>query len=245
MKNAYISALFFSLCFSNLSSANDFNKGIYELNRGEFHAAIAEFAPLVEDNYAPAQYQMAKLLLDGNGTQKDTTKAVELLYKASKQNYQDAQFALSVLYSEGKVVNQNLTMAFELMQKAALKEMPSAQFNLGVMYAQGSGVKQDNYQATRWYKKAADQNYALAQFNLALMYFEGKGVEKSDYWSYVWNSVAAQGGYKNALKSRDMDERNLSAEQIKVGREEAYTIYAKLVRKQDMEAKIAAEALTF
>lgn len=245
MKKTILLSLILMMSFTFQSVANDFNKGMYELNRGEFHEAITQFQPLVDDNYAPAQYQMAKIYLYGYGTNKNDQKALELMTKAAEQNYPDALFALSVIYTEGALVAKDTDKAFELMEKAAMKELPSAQFNLGVMYAQGQGIKKDDYQATRWYKKAADQNFALAQFNLALMYYEGKGVEKSDYLSYVWNSVAAKGGYKNAEKSRDMDERHLSSEEIKSGREEANLIYNKLVRKQDLEAKIAAEKSTF
>ena len=245
MKKTILSSLILMVTFVFPCLANDFNKGMYELNRGEFHEAITQFQPLVDDNYAPALYQMAKIYLYGHGTSTNKSKAVELMTKAAEQNYPDAQFALSVMYTDGELVKKDLKLAFELMEKAAMKELPSAQFNLGVMYAQGQGTKVDNYQAARWYKKAANENFALAQFNLALMYYEGKGVEKSNYLSYVWNAVAAKGGYKNAEKSRDMDERNLSLEEIKTGREEAETIYNKLVRKQDMEAKRAAEALHF
>lgn len=245
MKKSILLSLILIITTAFQSVANDFNRGMYELNRGEFHEAINQFQPLVDDNYAPAQYQMAKIYLYGYGTVKNNDKALELMKKAAGQNYPDALFALSVIYTEGVLVEKDLNKAFELMEKAAMKELPSAQFNLGVMYAQGEGTKQDYYQATRWYKKSADQNFALAQFNLALMYFEGKGVEKSNYLSYVWNSVAAKGGYKNAEKSRDIDERNLSVEEIKSAREEANLIYNKLVRKQDLEAKIAAEKLTF
>lgn len=245
MKKSILSALLITFSFSFSAFTNDFNKGMYELNRGEFHAAIEQFKPLVDDNYAPAQYQMAKILLNGQGTAKNQQQALVLMTKAAEQNYSDAHFALSVIYSDGKIVPKDLIQAFKLMKKAALKELASAQFNLGVMYAQGLGTKKDNYQATRWYQKSANQNYALAQFNLALMYFEGKGVEQSHYWSYVWNSISSKGGYKDAEKSKAMDARNLNADELKAGRTEAQAIYTKLVRKQDKEAKAAAEALTF
>lgn len=245
MKIHQLTALIMSLAFISPSFANDYNLGVYQLNRGEFKAAIAEFQPLVDDNYAPAQYQLAQIYLNGHGTNKNPEKAVELLTLAAKQNYADALFSLSVIYSEGKVAKQDLTQAFELMRKAALKELPSAQFNLAVMYAEGQGTKKDEYQASRWYKKAANQNYALAQFNLALMYYEGKGLEQSNYWSYVWNTIAAKGGYKDAQKSRDLDARKLSVEQLKIAQEEANTIRQKLIRKQDLEAKQAAEAVRF
>lgn len=243
MKKSLLSALL--ICTACFASAADFSKAMYDLNRGEFKEAIAELEPLVAEGYAPAQYQMATIHLNGWGTNKSAQKAFELFKAAADQNYPDAQFSLSTMYSEGKIAKKDLKMAFKLMQKAAEKNLASAQFNLGVMYAKGQGIRKDNLKAARWYQRAADQNYALAQYNLALMYYEGKGVEKSNYQSYIWNTVASYSGYQNAIKSRDMDERNLTVEQIKQGRAEAEKKYLKLVRKQEEKAKRDAERLNF
>ena len=62
--------------FSVLSQGNDLEQGIYELNRGEFKAAIEQFRPLVTEGYAPAQYQMALVYLNGYSVPKDSMKAV-------------------------------------------------------------------------------------------------------------------------------------------------------------------------
>ena len=126
--------------FSALSQGNDLEQGIYELNRGEFQAAIEQFRPLVAEGYSPAQYQMALMYQHGYSVPKDGMKALELFQLAAAQNYPDAQFELALMYTEGKFVKQDLKKAFELTNKAAKKGLPSAQFNLGVMYANGKGV---------------------------------------------------------------------------------------------------------
>ena len=176
-----IISLFFLLLvsFSALSQGNDLERGIYELNRGEFHAAIEQFRPLVAEGYAPAQYQMGIVYQKGYGVPKDGMKALELFELATKQNYSDAQFELALIYSEGKLVKQDLKKAHALTFKAAKKGLASAQYNLAVMHANGTGVKQDYFKASRWYKNAADQNYVLAQYNLALLYSEGKVLKKT------------------------------------------------------------------
>lgn len=222
-----------------LSQGNDLEKGIYEFNRGEFKAAIEQFRPLVSEGYAPAQYQMALVYQHGYSVQKDAMKALELFQLSAAQNYPDAQFELALIYTEGKLVKKDLKKAFDLTYKAAQKELASAQFNLAVMYANGSGVKQDYFKASRWYQTAANQNYALAQFNLALLYSEGKGVEKSVEMSYVWNIIASWNGYPDAEKSRQMDERDLSAMKVEINREKAKTIYQKIIEQQETKAKMA------
>ena len=223
--------------FSALSYNGDLELGIFQLNRGAFQQAIDEFTPLLAEKYAPAQYQMALIHLNGWGVKKDKQKAFELLNVAAEQHYPDALFSLAVIYDEGLITTKDSKKAFKLMEKAANKKLASAQFNLGVMYAQGSGTAINSTKAARWYEKAAKQNYALAQFNLALMYFEGKGVKKSVEMSYIWNTIAAKSGYGPARKSRDMDENKLSIEQIKSGRERAELLYDQIMIQIDLRTK--------
>jgi len=223
----------------------DLELGIFQLNRGEFSAAIKEFEPLLEEKYAPAQYQMAMIYLNGWGKKKDPQKAFELLTLAAAQLNSDALFSLSLMYTEGEFVKKDLKTAFELMQKAANKELASAQFNLAIMYSEGYGVPKNFEKAILWYEKAARQNYVLAQFNLALMYFEGKGVKKSIKMSYIWNYVAARSGYVPAQKSRDMDEYKLNASDIKSAREEAEMIRSKIMTQVELNNKKGAESRSF
>ena len=236
-----IKSLFFLLLasFSALSQGNDLERGIYELNRGEFHAAIDQFRPLVAEGYAPAQYQMGVVYKHGYGVPKDGMKAMALFELAANQNDSDAQFELALIYSEGKLIKQDLKKAYELTFKAAKKGLASAQFNLAVMTANGTGVNQDDFKASRWYQKAADQNYALAQYNLALLYSEGKGVEKSTEMSLVWNTIAAWNGYANANKSRLLDERALSKVKIESALEKANSIYTRILNQEKLKAKVA------
>jgi len=233
----------FYAVFSFAIVADEYDDAIYQLNRGEFKAAIKLLVPLIDEGYAPAEYQLALIYLKGLGTPKNPNKAVELFTKAAEKNYPDAQFELANLYYEGKMVKKDLKKSFELTEKAAKKGLASAQYNLGVKYYNGDGVRQDYYQASKWYQKAADQNYGLAQYNLALMYYEGKGVPKSTLMSYVWNIIAARNGYPDAAKSRDMDEHKLSVEDIAIGREKANNIHEKIIRQMELKAKIANQKL--
>ncbi|MDG1752909.1 MAG: tetratricopeptide repeat protein [Thalassotalea sp.] len=245
MKTFQTIALLVALSASFLAKSfdGDLELGIFELNRGEFKAAMAEFEPLLAEEYSPAQYQMALIHQNGWGVKKDPQKAFEFMSLAAAQNYPDALFNLSVMYSEGEIVKKDLKAAFALMEKAADKELPSAQFNLGVMYAEGIGVDRNIAKAARFYEMAARQNYTLAQFNLALMYFEGKGVKKSTQMSYVWNYIAARSGYTPAIKSRDMDEHKLSVEDIQKGRDHANSLYAQIIEQIDLKSKKRAQQL--
>ncbi|MFB0999304.1 MAG: tetratricopeptide repeat protein, partial [Colwellia sp.] len=100
--------LFLLTSFSSFAFRGDLDQGIYELNRGNFKAAINEFEPLLAQEYSPAQYQMAVIYLNGYGVQKNPDKALELFSLAASQNHPDALFSLSLLYSEGEIVEQDL-----------------------------------------------------------------------------------------------------------------------------------------
>ena len=107
-KMFFFIVLAFAMSFSSYSEASNLKKGIYELNRGEFQAAKALLMPLVEQQYAPAQYYMATMYKNGHGVPKDTMKALALFQKSAERNYPDAQFELALLYTEGKVVKKDL-----------------------------------------------------------------------------------------------------------------------------------------
>ena len=229
-------ALVISLSSVAANSA-DLKVGIFELNRGQFKTAMAEFEPLLAEGYAPAQYQVALMHKNGWGMRKNLKKAYDLFSLAAAQNYPDAQFELALMYTEGEPVKKDSKKAFELTKKAAKKGLASAQFNLGVMYAEGIGTYRDSTKAVRAYEKAAKQNYALAQFNLALMHYEGKGTEKSLEQSYIWNIIASRNGYEPAEKSRILDERNMGTEAIQKAREKADSLYQNLIAQAELRAK--------
>lgn len=235
----------FSITISNTALANDYNLGMYELNRGQFKQAIAQFEPLAEDGFSPAQYQLAMMYKNAQGVVKNEKKAFELLTLAANQNDSDAQFDLSVMYSEGKIVKKDLAQAFLLMEKSAKKGLASAEFNLAVMYYDGNGVIKDKNTASKWYKKSANQNYALAQFNLALMYYNGEGLEKSLEKSYIWNSLAAYNGYGDAMKSRDMDIHKMSKIQLNQAKEKADLLYQKIIEQNELKAKLAKQKYSY
>ncbi|QOL26605.1 sel1 repeat family protein [Thalassotalea sp. LPB0316] len=238
MKTLIKSLLLLAMVTSPLHAA-DYEAGVSKLNKGQFHQAIAEFEPLVAEGYAPAQHQMGEIYLNGWGVPKDAGKAFELFTLAAEQNYPDSLFQLSLMYSEGKMTQKDLTTAFKLMERAANKGLVAAKFNLGVMYANGEGVRKNEAKAVWWYEQAANENYVLAQFNLALMYYEGKGVPRDVKMSYFWNLMAAHSGYKDAITSAEMDQRQLNESQIKQVREDVERKRRQIKHQQELKAQRA------
>jgi TPR repeat protein len=96
-----------------------------------------------------------------------------------------------------------------------------AQVLLGMMYSNGTGVPQDDKEAVKWYRLSAEQEYELAQFNLGLMYAQGTGVPQDDVSAHMWLNLCGSNGYKDAVKNRDIIEKDMSPSQIEKAQEMA------------------------
>jgi len=104
--------------------------------------------------------------------------------------------------------------AVKEFQLSAERGDVKARYNLGVMYQLGLGVPQDDQEAIRWYRLAAEQGDASAQFKLGVMYDKGKGVLKDYVLAHMWMNLAAAKGVKEAVKLRDLLEKNMTTDQI-------------------------------
>ena len=60
----------------------------------------------------------------------------------------------------------------------------------------------------------AEQGYPLAQATLGLMYAEGQGVPKDYVLAHMWMNLAAAKGVQEAVKGRDLLEKNMTPAQI-------------------------------
>ncbi|MBE0371048.1 MULTISPECIES: tetratricopeptide repeat protein [Pseudoalteromonas] len=229
MWHAKIKSVMFVALFSwTHTSIAGLEEGIEAANSGQFDIALKEFRYLTDMNYAPGIYELAKMYQGGFGVNKDLRKAASLFNDAIELGSADAMFALAVMYDDGKGVKQDKHKAITLFTQAANKNLSAAQFNLGVMYANGDGVVQSYYTAMDWYERAASNNYTLAQFNLALLYYQGLGTDKNIERSYIWNLIAEYNGSRDASKSRDLDEQQMSPSQIEKATEIADDIYQRI-----------------
>ena len=210
--------------------------GIFAKNEGRYDIALKSFQPLVDLGYGAAQFQLGEMYEFGLGLKKDPKMAADLFLKSANQGYAEAQFKVYRLYLEGNIFSKNQKEAVKWLKKSANLGLAAAEFNLAVMYHNGEVVLLDYKKAYYWYKQAAFQNYILAQFNLALMYYEGYGVKKSNSMSYVWNTIAGQNGYKKAFKSREVDQRNLLGEEIKLARMKVKEVLRKIELKRPYTA---------
>ena len=68
--------------------------------------------------------------------------------------------------------------------------------------------------ALKEFRPLVDQGDPLAQATLGLMYAEGQGVPKDYVLAHMWMNLAAAKGVQEAVKGRDLLEKNMTPAQI-------------------------------
>ena len=147
------------LSFSLIGSSNaDFSDGLDAYNAGDHQTALQEWLALAEQGDARAQYNVAWMHANGQGTAQDFQEAANWYEKSADQGYVDAQFNLGNLYLRGSGVTQNDYLAFSWFIKAAEQGDAAAQYNLGRMYLEGKGSDKNILEARFWMKLAIEND---------------------------------------------------------------------------------------
>jgi uncharacterized caspase-like protein len=124
------------------------------------------FLQAAQQDYAPAQYQVAQMFAQGIGTARDCEQASLWAHKAAEAGSIDA----AVLFAELNMANCNGTKNSEIAAQwfriAADKGLANAQFSLGLLYMTGDGVAKDVTEARKWLTSSASNGNATAQFYL-------------------------------------------------------------------------------
>ncbi len=94
------------------------NEGVAAVTVGDYPRAISEFEPLAESGNAAAQYQLAKLYLEGHGPADGVSRGVELMTKSATGNHPEAQAQLGLMYAMGLGVPVDNAKAYDWLTKA-------------------------------------------------------------------------------------------------------------------------------
>jgi uncharacterized protein len=175
---------------------------------GDLARALALFRKGAERNQRVAQFNLAVMLLDGEGGQPDPKSGLQWLQKSAGGGFARAQYALGLLHERGELVPRSLTDATTWYRKAAEQGYRDAQVSLATQYFLGRGAPRDFAEAARWYERAAEQGDEGAAYIVASQYENGDGVEADTLRAFYWYSIAAGGGDAVAvLKAREMREK--------------------------------------
>lgn len=200
-----------------------------EQKKEPVRTAFQEISSKAEAGDATFQFILAGKYSDGEGVDKNPTKAVEWYRKAAAQNHARAQSALGSAYQIGRGVEKDYREAVRWFREAAAQNNLEAQCSLGGCYRFGHGVEPDYKEAVKWFRKAAERNYVVAQWSLGNCYYQGDGVEKDYVEAYAWLNLAAWIS-ESVAKERDSLEIKMSRQQIEAGQK----------RTQELKAEIEA-----
>ena len=110
-----------------------------------------------------AQYNYARMLLDGTEGPPDADGAIKWFQKAAEQGLPEAQNDLGCLYEAGTGVTKDHSRASELYAEAAEQGFALAQFCLARNLEKGRGVPKNSIEAYKWYILSAAQGHEPAR----------------------------------------------------------------------------------
>jgi TPR repeat protein len=94
------------------------SEGVAAVTVGDYAKAIAEFQPLAAGGDPAAQYQLAKIYLEGHGPADGVPQGIDLMTKAANGNYPEAQAQLGLMYAMGLGVPVDNAKAYQWLNKA-------------------------------------------------------------------------------------------------------------------------------
>lgn len=94
------------------------SEGVAAVTVGDYPKAISEFQPLAAAGDPAAQYQLAKIYLEGHGPADGVPQGIDLMTKAANGNYPEAQAQLGLMYAMGLGVPVDNVQAYDWLSKA-------------------------------------------------------------------------------------------------------------------------------
>ena len=94
------------------------SEGVAAVTVGDYQKAIAEFQPLAAGGDPVAQYQLARIYLEGHGPADGVAQGIDLMTKAANGGHPEAQAQLGLMYAMGLGVQVDNVQAYDWLSKA-------------------------------------------------------------------------------------------------------------------------------
>jgi TPR repeat protein len=118
-----------------------------------------------------AQFELGNRYANGQGVNKDETKALEWWTKAAEKGLMEAQYNVGLCnyngYFNGSTMYEDVPTAVKWWKKAAAQGDVRAQYMLGVCYTSGYIIGKDTRLAREYFRKAAAQGSVQAKKELS------------------------------------------------------------------------------
>ena len=151
---------------------SEFNLGVMYTVNERYRSACVWFRRAALRGHREASYNLAVLMLNGQGVEPDDAKAAEWLLRSAKRGLPEAEFLLGRLHFVGRGVPRDPAAEARWYRQAAEAGYSLAQHELAVLYHLGEGVPADQTEAFAWFTVADaagfDSRDALAVVRVAL-----------------------------------------------------------------------------
>lgn len=148
---------------------------------GNYDSAVVQFKVAAKEGDAEAMAFLAIAYLSGEGTSRDTVRAMALLDSAGKQmRHPRAMNALGVLYENDEHMDGRFRWAKHWYKASADSGYAEAMRNLGRFYEMGLGntpVRADS--ALYWYQKAVEAGLMDAMVDIGRLHEQGIGIRRN------------------------------------------------------------------
>ncbi len=212
-----------------------FRSGTQALRAGNTEQAVNELEYAADQGMPAAQWKLGRMYADGDGVEKNTSRAFEYFSRLTRAHGDDAPgtpqarfvanafVSLGQLYLEGipNSVKPDPDRAREMYWYAASYFAdPDAQYNLGRLYLDRNAGARDPRQAAKWLGLAAKKGQYQAQALLGTMLFKGDGLSRRAALGLFWLTLAKDGAgpdetwiaetYSNAFAQATDGERTMA-----------------------------------
>ncbi len=161
-------------------------------------ASLTELRVNADRGVASAQYQLGRILVEGDGVASQPAAGIDLLRKAAAQGHGQAMHDLGSVFRNGKGVPVDLAEAVRWYRQGAEHGNTDAQYDMGWILVEGCGVATDAPAGFSWMQRAADRGDRNAQWYLASLYHCGNGVATDPVLAVTWYRRAAEQGESGA-----------------------------------------------
>lgn len=126
-------------------------------------SAVADYQKRAEAGEALAQFELAKLYLNGSGVERQRDTGAKWMRRAAEQGHAEAQASLAMLLMMPGPDGRSPEEAAGWMMKAAEQGNARAQGMYGAMLVRGTGLPRDARAGLDWLTRSAQADVAEAQ----------------------------------------------------------------------------------
>jgi hypothetical protein len=145
-----------------------------------------------------AQIRLGRMLLEGNGVERDERMALMWFVRAADRGDAEAMNMAGRCFENGWGVAVDLAKAAQYYRLSGEAGHDWGEYNFANMLFDGLGLARDVGLAFQWYSRASRQGHGRAMNLLARCLEEGWGCEKSLQQAAEWYRRSAQTGYFRA-----------------------------------------------